>query len=260
MLKPEWLKSIKVFSFDLGDTLFEYLGNTQTSYDRENQILLESMEEHGYHIDDIPKFLDIYQKTIKSNYLALLKEGKDTKYMYVVLRKVFQIMGWPLPNVPTLIDIIRPANMHRFSTSNFKPFHCLHSLLELLQKNGIEIILISNIPESPGPGEPKFAEIILKRYHIFDFFSHIILSGEIEISKPNPAIFNHALHLTGVKPSQIVHIGDSYEMDVVGAASIGMRTIWLTSGHELEKNLITRTPDLEFLSINELYDFLVSSK
>ncbi|UYP47008.1 Glyceraldehyde 3-phosphate phosphatase [Candidatus Lokiarchaeum ossiferum] len=256
MQNPEWLKLIKVFSFDLGDTLFEYLGNTQTSYDRENQILLESMEKHGYHIADIPKFLDIYQKTIKSNYLALLKEGKDTKYMYVVLRKVFQIMGWTVPNVPTLVDIIRPANLHRFSTSNFKPFHYLHSLLELLQKNGRKMILISNIPESSGPGEPKFADEILKRNHIFDFFSYIILSGELEISKPNPAIFNQALHLTGVKPSQIVHIGDSYEMDVVGAASIGMRTIWLTNGHELKKNPITRTPDLEFPSINEFYEFL----
>ena len=257
MQNPEWLKSIKVFSFDLGDTLFEYLGNSQTSYTRENQLLLDSMENHGFLIDDIPKFLEVYQKTIKSNYLSLLAQGKDTKYMYVVLGKVFKIMGWAVPNVPTLIDVIRPANNHRFSTENFKPFHCLHSLLELLKKKNIEIILISNIPESPGPGEPKFAETILKDHHILDFFSHILLSGELEISKPNSAIFQRALDLTSVKPSQIVHIGDSYEMDVIGASAIGMRTIWLTHNQKLENLPKSSSPDLKFHSINELYDFLI---
>lgn len=259
MQKYEWLKSIKIFSFDLGDTLFQYLGNSQESYDEENRILLHSMVKHGYPIENASEFFKLYQETIKSNYLSLLAEGKDTKYMYRVLEKVFLKIGFPIPDQKTLIDIIRPANLHRFSHANFKPFPSLLPLLDLLKKKGFHIILISNIPESPGPGEPKFADVILKKNKIFEYFSHIILSGELEMSKPNPTIFNHALHLTGVKPSQIVHIGDSYEMDVLGAAALGMRTIWLTNEQSLEKNLLSITPDLKFLSINELYDFLILS-
>ncbi len=255
-----WLDSIKTFSFDLGDTLFKYLGATEASHNQENQLLLNSLEHHGYHVKNVPEFLTTYQETITSNYLALLAQGKDTKYMYPVLGKVMEKCGFSRPNRDTLIDLIRPANTHRFSPTNFLPYPSLHPLLQLLKKRGFQIILISNIPESSGPNQPKFADLILKEYNIFHYFDHILLSGELELSKPNPLIFQKACDLTENLPSEIVHIGDKYAMDVVGAAKFGMRTIWLSTENLVKMSDHSITPDFQAESIDVLYEKLVLVK
>lgn len=252
-----WIDSIKTFSFDLGDTLFKYLGATEASHNQENQLLLNSLEHHGYHVENVSEFLSTFQSTITSNYLGLLAQGKDTKFMYPVLGKVMEKCGFTLPSRDVLIKLIRPANSHRFSPANFLPFPSLHALLKLLKERGYQIILISNIPESSGPNEPRFADLILKEHGIFPYFDHILLSGELELSKPNPLIFQKACELTGNLPSEIVHIGDKYEMDVVGAANSGMRTIWLSNNNFKEVGVGSIAPDFQMESIEILYEKLV---
>lgn len=44
----------------------------------------------------------------------------------------------------------------------------------------------------------------------------VIISGEVELKKPDPGIFNIALEKTGLKPHEVVYVGDTEE-DVTGA-------------------------------------------
>ena len=44
----------------------------------------------------------------------------------------------------------------------------------------------------------------------------VIISGEVELKKPDPGIFHIALEKTGLKPHEVVYIGDTDE-DVTGA-------------------------------------------
>ncbi len=44
----------------------------------------------------------------------------------------------------------------------------------------------------------------------------VIISGEVELKKPDPGIFNIALEKTGLKPHEVVYVGDTDE-DVEGA-------------------------------------------
>ena len=59
--------------------------------------------------------------------------------------------------------------------------------------------------------------------HWFEFVVSSEVAGH---AKPAPEIFHSALDHTGVAPSQIVHVGDDPINDVLGAAAIGMRTVW----------------------------------
>ena len=47
-------------------------------------------------------------------------------------------------------------------------------------------------------------------------FDTVIISGEVELKKPDPGIFHIALEKTGLKPHEVVYIGDTDE-DVTGA-------------------------------------------
>ena len=52
-------------------------------------------------------------------------------------------------------------------------------------------------------------------------------SESIAIEKPEPGIFHHALALLGLSADRALHIGDSYEQDVLGAQGAGLLAILL---------------------------------
>jgi YjjG family noncanonical pyrimidine nucleotidase len=49
-----------------------------------------------------------------------------------------------------------------------------------------------------------------------------LISQELGIAKPAPAIFNRCLELTGIPASEALMIGDSWESDGRGAATVGL--------------------------------------
>ncbi len=56
----------------------------------------------------------------------------------------------------------------------------------------------------------------------------IVISDEVGIRKPRSEIFEAAAAGLALEPREILHVGDSLEADVAGAAAIGMQTVWLT--------------------------------
>ena len=61
---------------------------------------------------------------------------------------------------------------------------------------------------------------------ISKYFKHIITSERVGVKKPNPAIFNFAMELSGAKSSESIMIGDNFEADILGAKSVGMETVF----------------------------------
>lgn len=55
----------------------------------------------------------------------------------------------------------------------------------------------------------------------------VITSEQARCAKPRKEIFLYALENNGLEPKDTVHIGDSLEGDVYGAAAAGLKTIWL---------------------------------
>ena len=48
--------------------------------------------------------------------------------------------------------------------------------------------------------------------------------------KPHREIFDEALSISGRLPGEVVHTGDSYDTDVVGARGVGIRPVLLLRG------------------------------
>jgi len=57
------------------------------------------------------------------------------------------------------------------------------------------------------------------------YFEAIAISCEVGFPKPSPAIFEHATTKLGLPAGSILHIGDSWEMDIVGAKTAGFEAL-----------------------------------
>lgn len=72
------------------------------------------------------------------------------------------------------------------------------------------------------------ARLVLREAAFEPHLSSIVISEEIGIRKPRVEIFEAVVDSMGMKPQEILHVGDNLQADVAGAAAAGMRTVWLT--------------------------------
>ena len=69
---------------------------------------------------------------------------------------------------------------------------------------------------------------VLRDFRLDRYFPHVIESAVVGVRKPDPAIFRLGLDALGISDaSSAVVIGDSYDKDILPAASLGCRTVWL---------------------------------
>ncbi|NLG50855.1 MAG: HAD family hydrolase [Chloroflexi bacterium] len=88
------------------------------------------------------------------------------------------------------------------------------SVLRTLQESR-QLALISNFDH------PPHARAVLADLGLLPFFEAVVISGDVGVSKPDPRIFSFALNQTGLKPEEVVYVGDSVE-DVQGARAAGL--------------------------------------
>ena len=92
-------------------------------------------------------------------------------------------------------------------------------ILGYLQNEGFKLAIVSNWDTPLDP--------LTERLGIARYFDVIVASHDslIRSSKPDPYIFNHTLEAVGVSAEEAVHVGDTYETDIVGAKNAGIRPI-----------------------------------
>jgi len=74
---------------------------------------------------------------------------------------------------------------------------------------------------------------------------HIVIAGEVGISKPDAGIFEHALDLAGCRPDEAAMVGDLLDRDILGAMNAGLLPVWINRQGELgedgENDLVPAT-------------------
>jgi len=124
---------------------------------------------------------------------------------------------------------------------------CARRTLVRLSKR-YELGLISNFTYAP------VIYAALRKLGVNRFFSAVLVSEDVGWRKPNRKIFQEALRRLGVKAEDAVYVGDSPLEDVGGAASAGMRTVFVPSQFYTLKDLreSRKKPDLIVKDICEL--------
>lgn len=92
-----------------------------------------------------------------------------------------------------------------------------------LSKKGFRMGLICNTGRTPGFMLRK----LLEDYRILNYFQSALFSNETLIRKPNPEIFYKSIRELKAVKDETVHVGDSWENDILGARAAGLRAIWV---------------------------------
>lgn len=100
--------------------------------------------------------------------------------------------------------------------------------------------------------DAKIARLELSR-----FFDEVVLAGEMELAKPDPAVFRHAMEVLNVSANESVMVGDRFERDITGAHAAGMRAVWINSRNETAP-LDVRQPEAIIASIADLPPVIAS--
>lgn len=96
------------------------------------------------------------------------------------------------------------------------------SLLKML-KGKAKLGIITN-------GFTALQEIRLERTGLRDYFDLLVISEQIGVAKPHPAIFDYALEQAGNPArSRVLMVGDTAESDILGGMNAGLSTCWLNA-------------------------------
>jgi putative hydrolase of the HAD superfamily len=100
--------------------------------------------------------------------------------------------------------------------------HVQYTLLELL-KRGLRLAVISDAPRAQ-------AWLRLASLQLHNVFDHVVTFEDTGQRKPSPEPFRKALELLQVQPTETLMVGDWAERDVVGAAQLGIPTVFARYG------------------------------
>jgi HAD superfamily hydrolase (TIGR01509 family) len=154
---------------------------------------------------------------------GLIRSGPDEKRGRQYFDLVLDAAGVPAGDARTnALDALRA-------------YHARHNLwetipsdvvpaLERLRSMGLRIAVVSN---ANGTLCAHF-----ERLGLSGSVECVVDSTEVGIEKPDPAIFEHALAKLGARRETTVHVGDLYNVDVVGARAAGLRAV-LFDPHDL---------------------------
>ncbi|KPV62130.1 MAG: putative HAD-hydrolase [Candidatus Bathyarchaeota archaeon BA1] len=103
----------------------------------------------------------------------------------------------------------------------FRTYEDVKPALEELKHQGLRLIVISNVSSR------KNLLIYLTRLGLESYFDLLVASGSIGYEKPNPEIFILASKMSKTPFTKMMHVGDRYEEDYLGAESVGIKGVLL---------------------------------
>jgi 2-haloacid dehalogenase len=118
----------------------------------------------------------------------------------------------------------------RFGETISDPIPGVHAIVEELDRRAIPLFAITNFSADFWP--PFHA----KEKAFFGRFRDVVVSGEVKLLKPDPAIYFLALDRFGLRPSEALFVDDR-QINVDGAEAIGMKAHLFTSAQALRARL-----------------------
>ncbi|MGC9667696.1 HAD family hydrolase [Planosporangium sp. 12N6] len=215
-MRPDLLRAI---CFDIGGTLVEM--------------------ERGTLAEEISALLGVDRPLVRD---LLIEHGKRRRTTPDSLGAVVAEGCGRREDAGVVADVIR---RRRTDISQPRLYADAVTTLETLTRGGWRIFYLSNavgyLDPGPVPDFYSYAELVLH-------------SWEIGFCTPEPTAFRAVIDRTGLEPHTIVHVGDSWESNVIGALAAGWQAIHLSRD---EESPATSHPDVPRIgTLLELVDFL----
>ncbi len=204
------MKRYETIFIDLDDTIYDFAGASREAFKEAYDLL-------GYanYFNSFNHFLSLYEPYN----LELWKrygEGKITKDELNRKRYSYPLKMVGVEN-QELADTFCREVLSRIPTKN-KVVPGAIELLEYLAPK-YKLCILSN-------GFKELQAHKMQSAGLAKYFTHIILSEDIGVNKPNPELFIHAMQVAGATTENCIMVGDLFDTDIVGASGVGMEQIF----------------------------------
>jgi putative hydrolase of the HAD superfamily len=196
---------IKAIVFDLDNTLVDFMGMKRQAIDA----AVRAMVDAG---------LTLSEEQAKARIDAIYKErGIEFQSVFdELLYDVFKKLDYKILSAGVIA-------YRRAREAALVPYpHVYMTLMELL-KRGLRLGVVSDAPAR----EAWLRLCYLNFHHIFH---SVVTFDDTGKRKPQAEPFRKALELLGVKAQEALMVGDWAERDMIGAANIGMKTVFARYG------------------------------
>jgi putative hydrolase of the HAD superfamily len=219
--------------FDLDDTLVSFSTGQERLWARvleEHGPLLVDSQPHR-ELDELVRVLD---ESVGPTYWANEERAvRGRLELYRARREVLRLgldaLGWDVSSAA----IERVADAYTDTKERaVAPLGDAIPVVHHLRNRGYALALLTN-------GGSEFQRRKIRRYELESLFDVILIEGEWGVGKPHPSVFREAMRRLNVAPGEAWMIGDNYEADVVGAANVGIRGVWLHHGRRLPDGPVT---------------------
>lgn len=130
-----------------------------------------------------------------------------------------------------------------YAFKGVRPFKTVRPALLSLKREGLKLGALSDFP----------VERKLEFLGLSDLMEIAFSSEETGHLKPHGAPFINMISKFGVKPDEILYVGNSYKYDILGAKKEGLRT-----AHLVKKPVSDSQADFSFHSFLDLRDWILS--
>ena len=217
----------EIIIFDADETLFDFKKSESAAF--KNAMLEFGIEyDEGYH-------LKVYSD-INAAIWKELENGLITQKELKIER--FKRLSDKL-NVRCDEAEFAKSYMKHLSYASFLYDNSME-LVESLHKD-YRLTIISN-------GLRDVQNNRLRKSAIAEYFEDIVISEEIEVSKPDPRIFEFALgNIKYTDKSKVLMVGDSLTSDIQGGINFGIDTCWYNPFKAVNRTMIKPTYEISDL-------------
>lgn len=124
----------------------------------------------------------------------------------------------------------------------------VHSMLDHVKSIGITMAVVSN---SVLDGNSII--YALEKHGLYEPMEFVMSSADYGFRKPHPQLFRTALFRLNAKPEETWFIGDLLGVDIAGAQSAGLTSVWYNPENQNPGEIV---PDLTIRHWNELREIL----
>ncbi len=209
---------IKAVFFDWFNTLAHYEPSRE---ELQSQVL----QEFGIHVSPqqitrglIAADRDYFEENAVSP--VRKRSPEEQAKIYVRYQKtILTEAGVNIPGEPDMLLKIMKRAQQLSQGMSFVLFNDVLPTVKTLKEQNLTLGLLTNLDTEMKP--------ICRKLGLEPYINFIVTSGEVGVDKPKPPIFLAALQKAGVTPSEAVHVGDQYQLDVVGARGVGINPLLL---------------------------------
>lgn len=243
---------IKAITFDLWDTIIHddsdepkrKAAGMPTKKEERRELVHRYLSKHG----QVPR--ETVDRVYDAADAAFNKVWKELHVTWSVADRlgiVLKGLGRELPEM----ELGELTRLHEEMELEIRP-DIIPGVKEALEhlhgKYGLGVI--SDAIFTPG----RALRQLLSDAGILGFFDVFIFSDETGRSKPDPEAFIQAADAFGVKPRELVHVGDREHNDIDGPHGVGARAILCTAA--IDRGSDTTKADATFSSYRELPDII----